>query len=663
MYFLISQPSPGLSLGSFTAAHFLCTATLGFTTKDQARIRRAASTLIFLLTFIGDRTVSSVSDNASIRCLLVTFSWVQAFNGNSLLCLSKAEYKTLKEEGQQNTTPKSVLIGSDASGDGSYISHFTWALAMQWNLRRIKTSRPARNTPPFSSKDPSYIPSRGRFLATRVGVIVASIAYMSIIGLQPEPTRDSLSGNKARFFSRLNDVTLYELLQRAILTVTWLSGIGTTSEICYNIEQTLPDGSKTIIEDDCDMLLGALGILDRWEYPDIPGLKTFKGRVIHTADRKQWDEYTQDKWAGQTVTVIGSGASSLQTVLGMQPHVKNIEVFVRSPNWFIGNEDGFDSRPQGYVYTEKERAEFARNREALFAHAKSNENSFMMLHHPMVKHNPLHSQLREQTAQRTRKIIKDYRLFEGHLAKFSVGCRRVAPGDAYMKAIQEPNVNVHFCGVAKVREDGVVGDDGEFTKCDTIVCATGFDVSFRPPFPLLGLGGRDLREEWASIPASYMGVMAPNIPNYLMYIGPNCPVENGSIMGLLEAVVQYTVKCIRKMQTDNIKYFVPRPEVMGDFNKHIHSWFKGIVWEDDCNTWYKNRKTGNVDAIWPGSALHFRTALEDPRWEDMQIRYHHPTDRFNYVGYGYAPRDLDPNPKADTSPYLTLDNLDPRFYE
>ncbi|EWG55298.1 hypothetical protein FVEG_13320 [Fusarium verticillioides 7600] len=719
MYFLISQPSPGLSLGSFTAAHFLCTATLGFTTKDQARIRRAASTLIFLLTFIGDRTVSSVSDNASIRCLLVTFSWVQAFNGNSLLCLSKAEYKTLKEEGQQNTTPKSVLIGSDASGDGSYISHFTWALAMQWNLRRIKTSRPARNTPPFSSKDPSYIPSRGRFLATRVGVIVASIAYMSIIGLQPEPTRDSLSGNKARFFSRLNDVTLYELLQRAILTVTWLSGIGTTSEICYNviavvlvglglsepvmwpswfgsfteaysvrrwwgiswhqtwrcfltdhadwvvynllhlpkdspitryaknlvvfylsglihlapdltigmplkessaimfftfqavgimiedlvqsfndriglvkssivarfdeehgtwhlkIEQTLPDGSKTIIKDDCDMLLGALGILDRWEYPDIPGLKTFKGRVIHTADRKQWDEYTQDKWAGQTVTVIGSGASSLQTVPGMQPHVKNIEVFVRSPNWFIGNEDGFDSRPQGYVYTEKERAEFARNREALFAHAKSNENSFMMVCKGTC----------DKTAQRTRKIIKDYRLFEGHLPKFSVGCRRVAPGDAYMKAIQEPNVNVHFCGVAKVREDGVVGDDGEFTKCDTIVCATGFDVSFRPPFPLLGLGGRDLREEWASIPASYMGVMAPNIPNYLMYIGPNCPVENGSIMGLLEAVVQYTVKCIRKMQTDNIKYFVPRPEVMGDFNKHTHSWFKGIVWEDDCNTW------------------------------------------------------------------------------
>lgn len=35
-------------------------------------------------------------------------------------------------------------------------------------------------------------------------------------------------------------------------------------------------------------------------------------------------------------------------------------------------------------------------------------------------------------------------------------------------------------------------------------CAT--DVSYRPPFPLLGLGGVDLRKEWEEIPASYLGV-------------------------------------------------------------------------------------------------------------------------------------------------------------
>jgi cation diffusion facilitator CzcD-associated flavoprotein CzcO len=53
------------------------------------------------------------------------------------------------------------------------------------------------------------------------------------------------------------------------------------------IVQTLADGTKKIINDDCDLLLGAVGILDRWELPKIPGLNTFKGRVIHSADRAQ----------------------------------------------------------------------------------------------------------------------------------------------------------------------------------------------------------------------------------------------------------------------------------------------------------------------------------------------------------------------------------------
>ena len=51
------------------------------------------------------------------------------------------------------------------------------------------------------------------------------------------------------------------------------------------VEQTASDGTKKIFKDDCDLLLGAIGILDRWQYPKIPGLESFKGRVIHTADR------------------------------------------------------------------------------------------------------------------------------------------------------------------------------------------------------------------------------------------------------------------------------------------------------------------------------------------------------------------------------------------
>ncbi|KAH7120227.1 hypothetical protein B0J13DRAFT_589679 [Dactylonectria estremocensis] len=441
------------------------------------------------------------------------------------------------------------------------------------------------------------------------------------------------------------------------------------------IEQTLADGTKRIVTDDCDLLLGAVGILDRWEMPKIPGLDTFRGRVIHSADRTQWGEYTQDKWANESIVVIGSGASSIQAVPGMQPHAKKLDVFVRTPPWFFAQPDNIkgETRPQGYKYTDEERDVFQKDHKAMLKHSKANENTLMMLHHLMVKHNPLHHQAREQITKRTREWIKDDEIFANIIPDFSVGCRRIAPGDPYMLAIQKPNVEMHFCGVAKVVEDGVIGDDGKKILCDTIVCATGFDVSYRPPFPLIGLGGVDLRKEWTEVPASYLGVMAPQIPNYLSKRAPMEPARNpakdgkqsladGFATGELEALVSYTLKVITKMQINNIKYFFPKQDVSDEFNEHTQSWFKGTVWEEDCNAWYKNRKTGRVDAIWPGSALHYRVALEEPRWEDMEIKYHGP-NRFQYLGYGYAAVDLSTDPDADRSPYLNVDALDPRFYE
>lgn len=36
----------------------------------------------------------------------------------------------------------------------------------------------------------------------------------------------------------------------------------------------------------------------------------------------------------------------------------------------------------------------------------------------------------------------------------------------------------------------------------------------------------------------------------------------------------------------------------------------------------KNKKTGRVTSVWPGSALHYMEAIKDPRFEDFEIKYH-----------------------------------------
>jgi len=55
-----------------------------------------------------------------------------------------------------------------------------------------------------------------------------------------------------------------------------------------------------------------------------------------------------------------------------------------------------------------------------------------------------------------------------------------------MNAIQKDNVEVHFALFEEITEDGVIGKDGTCREVDTIVCATGFDVTDRPRFPVIG---------------------------------------------------------------------------------------------------------------------------------------------------------------------------------
>ena len=168
-----------------------------------------------------------------------------------------------------------------------------------------------------------------------------------------------------------------------------------------------------------------------------------------------------------------------------------------------------------------------------------------------------------------------------------------------MKAIQEPNVDVHFSAVNKITEDSVIDTDGNEKKVDTIICATGFDVSYRPRFPIVGQNGVDLGEKWKVCPESYLGITVPGIPNFITFIGPTWPVENGSVMGPLDSVATYTIKVIKKMQAEFIKSIVPKQDMTDLFNAHTQEFIKQTVWSSSCRSWYRSKLYGNDFEVEP----------------------------------------------------------------
>jgi cation diffusion facilitator CzcD-associated flavoprotein CzcO len=69
----------------------------------------------------------------------------------------------------------------------------------------------------------------------------------------------------------------------------------------YNVQvKDLETGR--VVNDHCDILVNAGGILNNWQWPAIPGLEKYKGTLLHTAN---WDESIDLR--GKNVGLIGNG--------------------------------------------------------------------------------------------------------------------------------------------------------------------------------------------------------------------------------------------------------------------------------------------------------------------------------------------------------------------
>jgi cation diffusion facilitator CzcD-associated flavoprotein CzcO len=98
---------------------------------------------------------------------------------------------------------------------------------------------------------------------------------------------------------------------------------------------------------------------------------------------------------------------------------------------------------------------------------------------------------------------------------FAVGCRRPTPGNGYLEALCSENTEVFSQSIEEVTPKGIMTADGVEHEVDVIVCATGFDVSWRPSYPTIGRESRSLSEEWENIPRTYLSITVPHFPNYL----------------------------------------------------------------------------------------------------------------------------------------------------
>ena len=96
------------------------------------------------------------------------------------------------------------------------------------------------------------------------------------------------------------------------------------------------------------VLVSAMGPLTEPRLPDVPGIETFTGKIMHSS---RWDH--DYDLAGKRVASIGTGASAIQYVPRIADQVEQLFVFQRSAPWIIAH----DKRP----ITDDERERFRRH--------------------------------------------------------------------------------------------------------------------------------------------------------------------------------------------------------------------------------------------------------------------------------------------------------------
>ncbi|KAK7409356.1 hypothetical protein QQX98_008481 [Neonectria punicea] len=203
--------------------------------------------------------------------------------------------------------------------------------------------------------------------------------------------------------------------------------------------------------------------------------------------------------------------------------------------------------------------------------------------------------------------------------------------------------------IHSITPNGFKDQAGNEYECDVIIAATGFDTSYRPRFPVIGLDGVVLAERWAELPESYMGVAAPKMPNYFMFTGPFTPVAHGSILPIITHMTNCFIQLIRKMCEQHIRRVTPKDAIVSHFIEHCRAYLRRTCWVDPYTSWFKQGKPDGPLVMWPGSRLAFFEAVKSPNFEDYNIAYW-SSNRFGYLRSGFAWYEFGED--GDTTPYL-----------
>jgi 4-hydroxyacetophenone monooxygenase len=402
---------------------------------------------------------------------------------------------------------------------------------------------------------------------------------------------------------------------------------GVVDRIRFGTEVTAMewDGARWIVSvrDDgplvVDVVVNAVGQLNRPSIPDIPGRDRFRGRAFHTA---AWDHSARID--GARVAVIGTGASAVQLLPDLAERAGATTVFQRTPPWLIPTP--------GYLGRVDPRLRWLLARvpgyQSWYRFWLLRGLSDALLPYATVDPDwPGGGATVSRANDRIRQVLLDH--LEREFADRPDLLRHVVPGyppfakravrddGAWARTLARPDVELVTTAIAEITGDGVRTADGRLHHADVLVWGTGFHASrFLHPMRVRGRDGIDLHETWAGEPSAHLGMTVPGFPNLFLLYGPNTNiVVNGSAVFFTECQVTHLLACLRLMVQRGGAPVEPSPAAHDAFRARVDALNAQRAWgAGGTRSWYRTA-SGRVSQNWPSTLVEYweLTRTADPR--------------------------------------------------
>lgn len=353
-------------------------------------------------------------------------------------------------------------------------------------------------------------------------------------------------------------------------------------------------------------VVGATGPLSDSSLPAIRGIDTFAGRKIHSS---RWDS-TYDM-RGKHVAVIGTGASAVQIVPELVKTAASVKVFQRTAGWVLPRPDFPIPKPVQALFA-RVPATQRLSRTALFVGHEA-------LATGLVWDSPVTTLIQRAAIANLNHQVKDPWLRRQLTPQFRAGCKRMLASSDFYPALQQPNCKLITWPIATLCPSGLRTGDGVEHAVDCIVFATGYDVHLDgPPYPVKGLGGRELKDEWDGHAQAYKSVHTHGFPNLFLTTGPNSGPGHNSLLVYLQGQIDYAVRAIATIVDRDLRYLDVRADVQQRYNMRIQRRLRRTTWMSGCSSWYLTADGYNA-SMYPGFATQYLAQMRSFRLADYEL--------------------------------------------